>query len=182
MRSAARAIVNRSSELIERVASRFPAAAASSAERRKLRLQLRGKPEQVFCRKRVRNLRGIGSELAEQFRRQDIAARRGNITLLEEMAATTAAGAHQESYSRKFAHVVVDGLPGQVHAPGDAGGGIGFEQGPRESSDEADDGAARRPGQGTRTRSRLEPVAGAEICGERELGIFHSPLRVMRTG
>ena len=99
----------------------------------KLGLQLGCEPEQVLGRKRVRDLARIGGKLAEQFGRQNIAARRGYIALFKKMTATTAACAGQEASASELADMVIHRLSGELHTPCDARGGVGLEEGGENS-------------------------------------------------
>jgi hypothetical protein len=91
---------------------------------RQLQLNFRRQTQQVFRGKRVRNLRRISGEFAEQFWRQHVPARRSHIALLEKMTAAPAARARQKASPRQLANVVVHGLPRQIHPPSNARGRI----------------------------------------------------------
>src|SRR5271165_954242 len=68
--------------------------------------------------------RGVGGEIAEQLRRQHITLSGSHIALFHHAAAHAAPGAGEEPRAGELAHVIVNRLAWQVHAPGYAGRGV----------------------------------------------------------
>lgn len=92
-------------------------------------LQSGSESQKVLRGEGVGDVSGVSGQSSEQLWRKHVSSGGCDIALLKHLAAATASGASEKPGAGKFADVVVDGLSGQVHAAGDAGGGVGFDKG-----------------------------------------------------
>ena len=80
---------------------------------RHIRLQLRRKPDEPGCAEGVLGAMAGHRQGSDNFRRQDIGARRRDIALFDQVAFPQLAGPAQEPAPRQLPHVVVHALTGQ---------------------------------------------------------------------